>query len=65
MYYVLKLHSEKGNLLIEGIYSTKGSADEKANYYLKYYRNNIKFYSVDEVTINNRLYNENVISKLI
>ena len=64
MYYVLKLFDVNSNMLIEGIYSTRSKAEEKADYYMTHHRNRIRFYDIDIAPLDSKLVNEDVIETL-
>ena len=64
LYYVLKLYDTKKNITVEGIYSTKGSAEEKAIYYMNNHRDKIRFYDIDTVALDSKLADEDMIESL-
>ena len=64
MYYVLKLYDTKKNITVEGIYSTKRLAEEKAIYYMNNHKERIKFYLIDTVALDSKLADEDMIESL-
>lgn len=63
MYYVLKLFINS-NMLIEGVYSTKIKAENKANYYMINHRDRIRFYDIDVVGLYSQSVNEDMLETL-
>lgn len=62
MYYVLKLYSN--SWLIEGVYSTRELAEQKARHYISRHGERIKFYDIECVSLNSKLDNEEIIEGL-
>ena len=64
MYYILKLFDINENILIEGAYSNKIKAEDKANKYMQQHRDKIRFYDIDVVSLDSNLVNEDIIETL-
>lgn len=64
MHYVLKLFDVNSNMIIEGVYSTKIKAENKADYYMKHYRDKIRFYDIDTVALDSTLVDEDILETL-